>query len=306
MRVMSPLRGRTLAVYLFLCAVWGSTWMVIKIGLEYLPPLFFAAVRMAIACLVLVPLAFRSGAAWPTRREWRFVALSGLFQIAAFYALIFLAEQWIDSGLAALLFAIFPICAAVFAHFLLPNEPITPTTLAAAALGLAGVALIQAPALARAAGAQSTALFRGGALVFAAAIVAAWSNVLVKKHLGGVDPARNVWGQTLVATVVLFAASSAFERGSAAHWTPPAWVSVLYLAIIGTAATFVGLFWLMKRVTVFLVATIPLVDTLIAVVLGNLVLHERFSPRILFGGALILTGVVLAARGSRTEAAAGA
>jgi drug/metabolite transporter (DMT)-like permease len=280
--------------------------MVIKIGLEFLPPLLFAAVRMAIACLVLVPLVFRTRASWPTRKEWRYIAQSGVFQIGAFYALIFLAEQWIDSGLAALLFATFPICAAIFAHFLLPNEPITPATLAAAGLGLAGVALIQAPALARAADVQSASLLRGGALVFAAAIVASWSNVLVKKHLSRTDPVRNVWGQTFVATVVLFAAAALFERDAPARWTPGAWSSVAYLAIIGTSATFVGLFWLMKRVTVFLVATIPLVDTLIAVVLGNVVLHERFSARTLFGGALILVGVVLAARTSRSEAAAGA
>ena len=65
----SALRGRALAVYCFLCAVWGSTWLVIKIGLEYLPPLRFAGFRMAAACLLLAPFAFRRGTSRPTSRE---------------------------------------------------------------------------------------------------------------------------------------------------------------------------------------------------------------------------------------------
>ena len=53
----SPLKGRTLLVYLFLCAIWGSTWLVVKIGLQYLPPLRFAGWRISLACLMLVPFA---------------------------------------------------------------------------------------------------------------------------------------------------------------------------------------------------------------------------------------------------------
>ena len=98
---MSVLRGRNLAVYLFLCAIWGSTWLSIKIGLQYLPPLRFAAFRMALACLVLAPLAFRHRDRRPTRREAAFMALAGVLQIGLFYALIFTAQQWIESGLAA-------------------------------------------------------------------------------------------------------------------------------------------------------------------------------------------------------------
>ncbi len=303
---MPALRGRNLAVYAFLCAVWGSTWLVIKIGLEYLPPLRFAAVRMALACFVLVPFAFRGGGHRPSGRERGWIAFAGFLQIGVFYALIFVAQQWIESGLAALLFATFPICVGVFAHFLLPDEPLTARTLGAAALGFAGVALIEGPALLRAFGSGSTGLFRGGALVFAAAIVAAFSNVLVKKHLGRVDPAVNVWGQTLVAAAFLLALATVVEQGATARWTPAAFGAVAYLAVLGTATTFVGLFWLMKHVPVTVVATIPLVDTLIAVVLGNLVLGERLPARTLAGGVLILIGVFLATRGSRTEAAAGA
>jgi drug/metabolite transporter (DMT)-like permease len=300
------LRGRALAVYVFLCAIWGSTWLGIKIGLQYLPPLRFAGLRMALACLVLAPFAFRRGGRRPTAHERTFIVLAGFLQIGVFYALVFIAQQWIESGLSALLFATFPICAGVFAHYLLPNEPLTRRTLTAAGMGLAGVALMQGPAVSRALQSDLGALVRGGGLVFLAAIVSAFASVLVKKHLGRVDPPLNVWAETLVGSALLLPLAAVVERGRPAQWTPAAFAALAYLAVFGTALTFVGLFWLIKRVPISVVSTIPLVDTLIAVMLGAVVLGERLPARTLAGGALILIGVFLATRGSRTEAAAGA
>ena len=302
---MSPLRGRALAVYCFLCAIWGSTWLVIKIGLQYLPPLSFAGFRMALACLLLAPFAFRRGARRPTSRETAFVALAGFLQIGVAYALIFVAQQWIESGLAALLFATFPLWVGLLAHFFLPNEPLTARTIAAAGLGLAGVALIEAPTVLRVFAAQPGGLVRGGALVFASAIVAAVANIVNKKYLGRVEPVRNVWGETLVGAAFLLALAAVLERGAPARWTPQALGALAYLTVFGTALTFVGLFWLIKRVPVSIIGTIPLVDTLIAVVLGAIVLGEKLPARTLAGGALILTGVFLTAKPNRSEPAAG-
>lgn len=305
-RTSSPLHGRTLVAYLLLCAIWGSTWLSIKVGLEYLPPLRFAAFRMALACLVLAPFAFRRRDRRPTAREAGFMALAGFLQIGVFYALIFIAQQWIESGLAALLFATFPICAGVFAHFLLPNEPLKPRTIAAAALGLSGVALIEGAALWRALQADFGVLLRGGGLVFVGAIVAAFASVMVKKHLGRVDPIVNVAAETFVGAAFLLPVAMLLEHGAPARWTPQSLGALVYLAVFGTAVTFGGLFWLIKRVPISVVSTIPLIDTLIAVLLGAAFLGERLPARTLAGGALILVGVFLATRGSRTKASAAA
>jgi len=128
---VSALAGRRLAMYLALCLVWGSTWLAIKIGLADLPPLRFAAFRMALACVLVAPFAI---AAWirgrrPDAFETRAIAWNGALQIGVQYSCIFIAEQWIDSGVAALLFATFPIWVGIFAHYLLPAEPLTRRTL---------------------------------------------------------------------------------------------------------------------------------------------------------------------------------
>ena len=259
---------------------------------------------MALACLLLAPMAL-TGSWRPDRREVLFAALCGFLQIGLAYALIFEASRWIESGLAAILFASFPIFVGLFAHFLLPQESLTARTLSAAALGLAGVGAIEAPALARLFSSRSGSLALGGSLVLASAIVAAYANVVNKKALSRVPPAVNVWGQTLVGSVFLLAAAAVFENGQPARWTPSALAALGYLAIFGTALTFAGLFWLIPKVPVAVIGTIPLVDTFIAVLLGGLFLHERLSARVLAGGALILIGVILAASGRRsTEIAA--
>ena len=292
---MPVLRGRTLAMYIGLCIVWGSTWMAIKVGLRDLPPLWFAGIRMALACLLLTPFAFARRGRPPAGRERRWIAFSGFLQIGLSYACIFLASQWIESGLAALLFATFPIFVGLFAHFQLPDEPMTWRTVLSACLGLFGVAVIEAPELVEAFSLGTGPLLTGGSLVLASAVVSGYANVINKKHLGGVSPFTNVWGQTLVGSAFLLAASFLFERGAPVRWTPSSSGALVYLAVIGTALPFVGLFWLIRRVPVSVIGTIPVVDTVIAVVLGNLILGETFPPRVLAGGVFILLGVLLVA-----------
>ena len=299
---MSVLRGRVLVLYVGCCAVWGSTWLAIKVGLQDLPPLWFAGIRMGLAWVLLTPFALTatSGRPAPAQRKW--MALGGFLQIGLQYACIFTAEQWIDSGLAALLFATFPIFVGVFAHFLLPDEPLTRRTVASAALGLAGVAVIDAPSVRTMFSTETRLLLLGSAMMLLAAAVAAFANVLNKKYLSDVSPLRNVWGQTLVGSSLLLAFAAAAERGPVFRWTPGSLGALFYLAIFGTALPFVGLFWLLPRVPVAVIGMIPVIDTVIAVVLGNLILGETFTPRVLAGAALILVAVLLAAAPRRAPA----
>ena len=295
--------GRILAVYGFCCLVWGSTWLFIKIGLRDLPPFTFAAFRMGIACALMAPLALAQKGPPTPREERRWIALCGFLQIGVAYALIFAASQWIPSSLAALLFASFPIWVVLFGHGMLPHEPLTARTLGAAALGLAGVGIIEGPEAVEALRGAPGPLAAGGVCVLASAIVSAIANVLNKKHFARVSPYRNVWAQTLVGAAFLAALALAFDRG-APRWTASALLSLAYLAVFGTALAFAGLFWLIPRVPVAVVGTIPLTDTAIAVVLGAALLHEKLPGRVFAGGGLILAGVIATMSQPRRAASA--
>lgn len=295
------MRGRVLFLYSVCCLVWGSTWLVIKIGLADLPAFRFAGFRMAIACATLVPLALRRGLPRLRPAIWGHVAIAGFLQIGLSYAFVFAAEERINSGLTAVIFASFPIWVGLFAHGLLPGEPLTPVRLTAALLGLAGVGLLEAPALRGFSLDRATAL--AALLPLGSAVVSAFSNVWIKKKLSEVGPAVNLWGQTLVGSAFLLLLSAATEGGRTAHWTPRAIGALLYLSLLGTVIAFLALLWLIPRVPMASIGAIPLIDTLIAVALGALVLGEPVGWRLLAGGALILTGAALANQAPRAAPA---
>jgi drug/metabolite transporter (DMT)-like permease len=288
----AAVRTRIVATYLAVAALWGSTWMAIRIGLEDLPPLRFAGVRMAIAALVLAPFALRGGA-WrevvgPARAQ---LALVAVLQIALPYGLMFVAQQWVPSGLAAVLFASFPVWIALLARALVPGESLTPARLASALLGIAGVAVLQLPHLGDLEGAGR--LLPGGALVVLSSMIVALANVLVRRHLAAVSPLAMTAGQTAVGAVLLLAAAALLEHGRPAAFTPSAVAALAWLAVFGTALTYVGLYWLVPRVPMAAIGALPLLDTTVAVTLGALVLHEPVGWNLALGGGMVLAAAAL-------------
>jgi len=258
-------------VYVAVAFLWGSTWMVVRVGLHDLPPLLFAGVRMALAAAILGPVALRGGH-WreivgPAR--WR-VALVGLFQIAIPYGLLFAAQQWVPSGLAAVLFATFPVWIALVARVLLPGERLTPAKIASAVLGVLGIAVLQWPRLAELE--RSLPLALGSALVVLASITVAVANVLARRHAFEVSPLALTTGQAAVGGVVL-------------------------LVVAYTALTYLGLYWLLPRVPIAAVGAIPLLDTAFAVALGAAILSEPVGWPFAAGGAMVLGAAALAGMG---------
>jgi drug/metabolite transporter (DMT)-like permease len=284
-----------LLVYVAVAAMWGSSWLVIRLGLEHLPPLLFAGARMALAAAILAPIALRGGhwreVVGPARGR---VALVGLFQIAIPYGLMFAAQQWVPSGLAAVLFATFPIWIALVARVFLPGERLTPGRIASALLGIAGIAVLELPHLR--ALETSGALALGSGLIVLASIVVALANVLARRHLADISPLAMTAGQTAVGAAVLLAAAHLLEGGRPAAFTPPALAALLYLAVFCTAITYVGLYWLIPRVSIAAIGAIPLLDTTVAVFLGALVLREPVGWSMAAGGAMVLVAAALANR----------
>lgn len=297
------MRARLVLVYAGVAVLWGSTWLVVKIGLQDLPPLHFAGVRMLLAGVLLAPIALRGGhwreLAGPTL--WRVLQV-GLFQIALPYGLLFASQQWVPSGVSAVLFATFPIWIALLARWLLPGETLGPARIASALLGIAGVAVLQAPHLAELE--RSPLLALGGGLIVLASIVIALANVLVRRHLLAVSPLAMTTGQALAGGALLLAAALVLEPGRVASWTPRAVAALLYLSVFGTAVTYLGLYWLVPRVPLAAIGALPLLDTTVAVGLGAAVGGEPLAWNMALGGALVLVAAWLASRdapGGRVE-----
>src|SRR5438034_10289217 len=127
--------------WLTLCVVWSSTWLVIKVGLRDLPPISFVAIRFLIAIIVLIAVSIGRVRLLPMRRnDYAVLAITGILMFAVNYTLLFWAELHVSSGLAAVLQATIPIFGMIFAHWMLPDEPLRLQKLAGAIIALGGVA----------------------------------------------------------------------------------------------------------------------------------------------------------------------
>src|SRR5687768_18228982 len=120
---MSPF---VLFVWILTCAIWSTVWLFIKIGVRDVPPVTFAAFRLGVALLVLVPIVVARGTPLPRAgRDRALVAATGLVLLGVNYALLNWGIQFISSGLAAVLQALTPAFRFVFAHALLHDERMT-------------------------------------------------------------------------------------------------------------------------------------------------------------------------------------
>ncbi len=280
---------RIILAYATLCLVWSSTWLAIKVGLDDLPPISFAALRFLIAFLLLVAISLGRVRLLPrSRDDWKLLGFTGFLMFAVNYGLLFWGEKYISSGLASVLQAMIVIFGMFFAHFLLPSEPLRWQRVIGAIISGAGVALI----CGRLMGHGGMLAFWGGLGVVIGGAGAAFSNVLLKRRALDLAPAMIAGWQMIFGTVPLLLLGFAVEGNPLNFpWTRTALFCLLYLAVIGSALTFLLLYWLLPRMPVNNLQAISLITPPGAVGIGWLLGGETFSLWSLVGGALVLIGV---------------
>ncbi|MEP6603885.1 MAG: EamA family transporter [Spartobacteria bacterium] len=286
---MKVTKWRMVVAWLTLCVVWSSTWLAIKLGLRDLPPISFVALRFTIAIIVLVAVSIGRVPLLPRKRaDYIVIASTGFMMFAINYALLFLAELHVSSGLAAVLQATIPIFGMGFAHWMLPNEPLRMQKLSGAIIALGGVAVICAKLL----DFNGLLAFWGGVGIVFGAASAAYSNVLLKARAIQIAPAMLAAWQMIFGTVPLLILGFIVDGNPARfHWNTMSIFCLLYLAVVGSALTFLLLYWLMPRMSVTNLQTISLITPPGAVMLGWWLGGETFTLWSLLGAGFVLIGV---------------
>lgn len=278
-------------VWIVLCLIWGTTWIFIKIGLEDLPPITFAAARFLLAVAFLAPLIALLRFEMPrTAKQWQLIAVTGFLQFSLNYSTVFWAEQYITSGLAAVLQSMITVFGLALAWIFLPSERITMRKVVAVGIGVVGVAVIFIDQLR----VESLMAFAGCVAIVLGAYAAAQASILIKAKGAGLHPASLVFSQMLCGLPALIVYALAAEGNPLNYnWSVWAVVSVVYLTVAGTVAAFWLYYWLLKRVESTQAMMISLVTPLIAVVVGAATLGERLPPQTLIGGLLIMASIAL-------------
>ena len=284
-------------LYGLLVLIWSSTWVGIKIGLEDAPALLGAGVRFALAGVVLLIVAAVQRRS--LRTDWVLTGVLALAPFAFAYGLVYWGEQYVPSGLAAVLFGVLPLYTALIGAVLLPDEPLRAPLLVGVLIAIAGLALaflesIELGAAEKAAiGATALALSPLGAAV---------GGIAQKLRAAELDAVvLNGWAM-LLGGLLLLAVSAVGEDWGEFAWTAESVGSILYLAIFGSAITFVTLTVLLRHISAMAVAFLAMLLPFGALIFGAALYDESITVRAVGGAVLVAAGLFVAQSSRRRRA----
>lgn len=285
---------RRLAIGLSLAAVWvvwGSTYLVIAIAIETIPPFLMASLRFCSAGVLLLAFARLRGLPWPGAREWGAAALVGTLLLVGGNGLVTWAEQTVPSSIAALLITTVPLWMALLDGLVYRGARPKRRTWLGLLLGFAGVGILVRPT-----GDDLGALPLWGTLALLLAAFS-WANgSLWSRRLPlPASPLVAVGAEALAGGMVL--AVLAGVRGEFVGFDPAAvsgrsLFALLYLVLLGSIAALTAYQYLLRTISASAVSTYAFVNPVVAVALGWFVAGEPITPRVLLAGALIITAVV--------------
>lgn len=284
-----------LGLYLLAVLIWGSTWLVIKFQLGVVPPTVSVVWRFLLASLMLLaysalrrrPLAFSA-------RDHLWIALQGVLLFGLNYAGIYLSEQYLTSGLVAVVFSIVVFMNAIGMRIFF-SQPLRPTTSLAAVIGLAGVTLVFWPQMLRFS--SSGEQLRGLALAVAATAVASLGSMVATSiHRRGLPVMQiNAWSMLYGAIFTAIIACATGQRFAFdVSWSYTA--SLIYLSLFGSAVAFGAYLTLMRRIGADRASYTAVAIPVVALLLSSAFEHLRWQLESFLGIALCLAGNVLMLR----------
>ncbi|MFI5845445.1 DMT family transporter [Catenuloplanes sp. NPDC051500] len=276
-------------LFLTVSVLWGMPYLLIKVAIEDLSPMAVVFGRLAIAALVLLPIAAARGLLTALRGRLPVVAALSLVHIVGPFLLITYGEVHISSSLTGLLIAIEP---AVIALLMLRAEPLTPLRTAGLGLGFVGVAVLVGADLS---GDRLGLL--GAGMVLLATLGYGIATVMVQRRLGDVPPVALTAGTTAISSLVLlpfavFALPSGDVRAVS-------WAALAGLGVLCTAAALLAFYGLIAAAGPSRAALVTYVNPVVAVLLGVVLLHEPIGLGTVAGFALIASGCWLSTRPAR-------
>lgn len=294
-----PLRWQLFAAFAAVYVIWGSTYLAIRFAIETLPPFFMSGGRFLVAGVVMIVWARLRGAAWPTRVQWRSAAIVGALLLAGGNGGVTWGEQFVPSGLTALLIATVPLWV-VLLDWLRPGgrRPL-PAVFLGVGLGLVGLVLLIGP------GQLGAAVHPvGAAVVLLAALL--WSMGTVYGNKADLPDAPLMASGVEMFSGALVLVAAAFLTGETARLDLPgvslrSVLAMLYLIVFGSLIGFTAYSWLIRNAPPAQTATYAYVNPIVAVLLGWGLADEVLTPRMLVGAGVTLLGVAIitAYRGRR-------
>lgn len=276
-----------LAELIILAAIWGASFLFMRLGAHEFGPVAMAALRVGLASVALLPLlALRQGLA-ELRRDWKPLLVVGLLNSALPFALFSYAALSITAGLSSILNATTPLWGAIVAWVWL-SQRLSPPRMLGLAIGFAGVIFLAWDKASFKPGGSGWAVLACLAAALSYGIAANYS----KRHLAQASPLTVATGSQLAATLML--ALPAWQLWPVSMPSARAWAGVILLALLCSAVAYILYFRLMARIGPSNTIAVTFLIPVFAVLWGFAFLGEAFGPAMALGCAVVLLGTALA------------
>lgn len=290
-RLSVSMRIRNFLWILFLAALWGPSFVFIKVAVEEIPPLTMVVGRVGVAAILLNLILWMQGRSLAgLGPAWKHLAVMALVHNALPFALFNWGELYIDSALASILNGTTPLFTILLAHIFVQDDRLTPNKIVGGVIGFGGLLLLVAPSLVN--GVQATSW--GLLAVTVAAASYGVAIVYSRLHLRGLPPLVAPTAQLSLATLYMLPLSLWIEQPF--RLPAPSLQAVgalLVLAVFGTALAFVIYYRIIERTPATYVSMVTYLVPIFGVILGVLVLGEQLRWNAYLGCILILSGVMV-------------
>jgi drug/metabolite transporter (DMT)-like permease len=289
--------------WLAVCVIWGTTYFGIRVSLESMPPALMGGLRWTIAGVLLIAYLWSRGEALPPPSRWGGIALMGFLLLGLGNGGVVFAEQWVPSGLAAVMVATSPFWMAAVEGSLRDGERMTRNGVVGLMVGFAGILVLVWPELT-----FETADRRFLAGVIALQIAAlgwALGSSYSRRHARHDDLLGTTALQMLAGGLMMTAAGTLRGEWPDLFFTQRTTIALVYLSTLGAIGGFVAYTYALRHLSVSFVSLYAYINPVIAVTLGVAFLGEPFSARMATAAALVFAGVAIVRRkASRSEAPA--
>ncbi len=281
--------------WIAICIIWGTTYLFIRIGVETIPPMLYAGFRWLIAGIIFITILRVSGKQLPKKEDLIHIAIIGIALLGFGNGLVVVGEQWIESGLAALLITTVPFWMVGVESFLPKGPKLNWMVISGLIIGSLGVGLIF--------GGDLKYIFETKYLIGVLSILGAvvsWSlgSVYSKYKKVNVHPLMSASVQMLIVGSLQIILGAALGEFTGLHFTDSGLLSLAYLIVLGSIFGYGSYIYAIEHLPLSLVSTYAYVNPIIALVLGWIFLDEQLSVFTLLAAVVIIVGVVLVKIGS--------
>jgi drug/metabolite transporter (DMT)-like permease len=272
------------------CLFWGTTYLAIRIGVKTVPPALFGGLRFLTAGLIFLSYLRWRGHAFPQRRELLDVVIVGIALLAISNGLVIWAEQWVPSGIAALLVATLPFWMAGFEAALPSGERLTVRKVLGIVIGFSGLVILFSPEIKSS---FDLAYLQGVVALLLAPLCWSAGSVYSKSRPAKSHPLMAAAMQMIVAGIVLILIGVMFGEWKRFSFGAEGLAATAYLIVFGSIVGYGSFIYALAKLPATKVAMYAYINPVIAVILGWLILNERMDLSMLLATAIVLLGVVL-------------